>query len=66
MALFSKEIKMLEVQKLSKLLIVRYSIAIINAVSFPPSIRCYRTINIVRCIVTPLKKYIFEYPWNLV
>ena len=58
--LFSKEGKMLEVQKLSKLSIVCYTIAIAIDVSWSPSIHRYRSINrdrdssIVRCIDTAL------------
>ena len=45
-SLFSKEVKMLKVFKLSKLSIVRYTIAIGIDVSFSPSIHRYRSINI--------------------
>ena len=47
MSLFSKKkVKMLEVQKLSKLSIVRYTIAIVIDISFSLSIHRYRGINI--------------------
>ena len=45
--LFSKDIKMLEVQKLSKLSIVCYTIAIVIDVSFLLSIHRYCSVNIV-------------------
>ena len=44
--LFSKEVKMLEVWKLSKLSIVRYTITIVIDVSFSPSRHRYRSIDI--------------------
>ena len=45
--LFSKEVKMLEIQKLSKLSIVRYTIAIIIDVSFSQSSHGYRSIKVI-------------------
>ena len=48
-----KEVKMVEGSKLSKLLIVRYTITIVINVLFLLSIHRYRSINI-GCIVTAL------------